>query len=136
MLKITYVLLLAICFTVTAKAQTSSVPAPTPDEKAASQAENSKPVKDQAWDLLQSGLDDPGTTKRATAVRVLSLLTGETRAVTLPSRVLSDPKAQVRVAAAIALGELHAKSAIPKLREASPTKNLLSSSPQRILCSR
>jgi HEAT repeat protein len=82
-------------------------------------------VKIQAWELLRSGTEESSTTKRATAVRVLSLLTGEARAVKLASHALSDPEPPVRVAAAIALGELHAKSAIPKLEEALSDKEPL-----------
>ena len=43
----------------------------------------------------------------------------------LASRALSDDKPQVRVAAAMALGELHAKSAIPKLEKALSDKEPL-----------
>lgn len=121
MLKTIHLFLVATCFTMPVVAQTSNAPASTPDSKPITPAQvetASKPIHEQAWDVLQSGLDDPSTTKHATAVRVLSLLTGETRAVGLACHALSDSKAQVRVAAAIALGELHAKSAIPKLREA------------------
>jgi HEAT repeat protein len=117
MLKLIRVLLMASCVT-SLTAQTSSAPASTSDDKPATVSQPDtppKPVKDQAWDLLQSGLKEDSTATRATAVRALSLLTGEARAVTLACRALSDPKAQVRVAAATALGELHAKSAIPKL---------------------
>jgi HEAT repeat protein len=123
--KITYALLLAACFSLPATASvTKQTAAPTSDKPAtASQADiASKPPKEQAWDLLKSGLTEDSTDKRATAVRVLSLLTGETRAVTLACDALGDPKPQVRVAAAIALGELHARSAIPKLREALSDK--------------
>jgi HEAT repeat protein len=123
--------LLAACFSLTAVAQTS--PSTSDDAPAKSDAQPTqaatektatptKPVKDQAWDLLLSGTKEDNTTKRATAVRVLSLLAGETRAVTLASHALSDAKPPVRVAAAIALGELHAKSAIPKLQEALDDK--------------
>jgi HEAT repeat protein len=126
MRKITYALLLATClsFPVTASVIKQTA-ASTSDNKPAttSQAEtSSKPPRDQAWDLLKSGLTEDSTDKRATAVRVLSLLTGETRAVTLACDALSEPKPQVRVAAAIALGELNARSAIPKLREALSDK--------------
>jgi HEAT repeat protein len=124
--KITYALLLVTCLLLPVTASiTKQAAAPTSDSKpaTASQPETAlKPPKNQAWDLLKSGLTDDGTEKRATAVRVLSLLTGETRAVTLACDALADPKPQVRAAAAIALGELHAKSAIPKLREALSDK--------------
>jgi HEAT repeat protein len=81
-----------------------------------------RPLKDQAWELLLDGTKDPHTTKRATAVRVLSLLKGESRATTLASHALDDDKFQVRVAAALALGELRATSSIPKLKTALEDK--------------
>ncbi len=133
MFKITCTLLLAACFSLAAAAQTSpstSDNAPVHSKSVAEQtpatteqsATPAKPLKDQAWDLLLAGTKEDNTNKRATAVRVLSLLTGETRAVTLASQALSDAKPPVRVAAAIALGELHAKSAIPKLQAALDDK--------------
>jgi HEAT repeat protein len=126
MSKLACTFFLAICFSLPAPAQ--SLPAPTSENKPATSSQAdipSKAVKDQAWDLLRSGIEENSTSKRATAVRVLSLLTGETRAVTLASRALSDTKPPVRVAAAIALGELRAKSAIPKLEEALSDKEPL-----------
>ncbi len=111
-------------------AQTPSVPAApassNPPATAPQAAPAPKlPVKEQAWDLLRSGIEENSTEKRAAAVRVLSLLTGETRAVKLASHALSDPKPEVRVSAAIALGELHARSAIPKLEQALSDKEPL-----------
>jgi hypothetical protein len=94
--KITYALLLAICFSFPVTASvTKQAAASTSDSKppTASQSETaSKPSKDQAWDLLKSGLTEDSTDKRATAVRVLSLLTRETRAVTLACDSLGDSK--------------------------------------------
>lgn len=58
-------------------------------------------------------------------MRVLSLLTGEAKAASLAKHALADTKPQVRVAAAIALGELHARFAIPKLEEALSDKDPL-----------
>jgi|HubBroStandDraft_6_1064221.scaffolds.fasta_scaffold48956_3 HEAT repeat protein len=126
MRKITCALLLAICFSFPVTASvTKQAAASTSDSKppTASQSETaSKPSKDQAWDLLESGLTEDCTDRRATAVRVLSLLTRETRAVTLACDALGDPKPLVRVAAAFALGELHARSSIPKLETALSDK--------------
>jgi HEAT repeat protein len=120
---ITYAWLLSACLSMSAWAQTASAPEPSTGEnhpaKGSEQGATSRPgVRDQAWELLLSGIKEDSPERRATAVRVLSLLTGEAKAVTLASRALSDSKPQVRVAAAIALGELHAKSAIPKLENA------------------
>ncbi|HXM24042.1 MAG TPA: HEAT repeat domain-containing protein [Terriglobales bacterium] len=136
--KITYALLLATCFSLLVTAQTPSAPVvstsdnrpassksvPANKPVAGSQAETASvpTVRDRAWDLLQSGLKEASTTKRATAVRVLSLLSGEAATVSLASRALADTKSQVRVAAAIALGELHATSAVPKLKAALSDK--------------
>lgn len=126
MSKITCALLVAISFSLQAVAQKSSTSTPDSQPPTMSQAQTpSKPVRAQAWDLLLDGIKEDSTVKRATAVRVLSLLTGESRAVALASHALSDSKAQVRGAAAIALGELHAKSAIPKLEEALSDKEPL-----------
>jgi len=101
-------------------------PPPLSESKPATAEAASKPtVKQQAWDVLLSGTQENSADKRAAAVRVLSLLTGETRSVRLASHALSDNKPQVRVAAAMALGELHAKSAIPKLERALSDKEPL-----------
>jgi HEAT repeat protein len=116
--KVLYALLIAAWVWTPAVAQTSST-STTPNDQPVPvlPAESrSKPVKDQAWGLLDSGLKDGGAIKRATAVHALSLLTGETRAVDLAIHALDDPKPQVRVAAASALEDLHSRSAIPKLR--------------------
>lgn len=134
MSKTTCTFLFAACFSLAVAAQTSPSPsdasksvtgqtsASTEQSAAPAKPVPAKPVKDQAWDLLLSGTKDDNTNKRATAVRVLSLVTGETRAEALATHALSDSKPPVRVAAAIALGELHAKSAIPKLEEALDDK--------------
>jgi HEAT repeat protein len=124
--KITCTFLFAISFSLQVLAQKPPASTPHSQPATASQAQSSsKPVRVQAWDLLVSGTKEDSTTKRATAVRVLSLLMGDVRAVTLATHALSDAKAQVRVAAAIALGDLHAKSAIPKLEEALSDKEPL-----------
>jgi HEAT repeat protein len=132
MSKIIHALLLTTCFSLPVAAQTSSAPETSAsDSKAASSSQAaaaaaSKPtVEDQAWDLLRSGVKEDSTAKRATAVRVLSLLKGEPRAVTLATHALDDTKPEVRAAAAIALGELHAKSAVPKLQAALSDKEPL-----------
>jgi hypothetical protein len=119
MSKHTHALLLAPCFSLQATAQTASAPAAStsgnkpasstsvPDNKLAAGSKTegaSKPTaKDHAWDLLLSGTKENSTAKRAIAVRVLSLLTGETRAVTLASYALADTEPPVVLAAAHSL---------------------------------
>ncbi len=129
--KIAPSLLIAICCLPLLTGPTPSAPAPASSDKAVAPskaaanpavADGSKSamtpapaLKDQAWGLLLKGTQERGTEKRATAVRVLSLLKGDARAAALATRALEDGKPQVRMAAAFSLGELHATSAIPKL---------------------
>jgi len=79
-------------------------------------------VIDQAWEVLSSGLQEQGAQKRATAVRVLSLLVGEPKALTAVSNAMDDPKPEVRAAGAFALGELGGPIAIKKLHQALEDK--------------
>ena len=74
-------------------------------------------LKEQAWDLLRAGVDDEKVPHRATAVRVLSLLTGELEAKTLATKAWEDEKPEVRAAGAWALGQLRATSTIPQLKK-------------------
>ncbi len=67
--------------------------------------------------MLSSGLQEQNPAKRATAVRVLSLLVGDAKALDAASNALDDTKPEVRAAGAYALGELAGPSAIQKLRE-------------------
>ena len=91
---------------------------------ALAQTAPSRDLKSQAWQILQEGVSHEKTEPRATAVRVLSLLRGEPEAVKLASAALSDPKPEVRTAAAMALGQLQARSAIPQLRQLMGDKEI------------
>ena len=74
-------------------------------------------LKEQAWDLLRTGVDDEKVPHRTTAVRVLSLLPGEPEAKTLATKSLEDEKSEVRAAGAWTLGQLHAISTVPQLKK-------------------
>jgi HEAT repeat protein len=78
----------------------------------------------KAWQILRNGAGAHKTDERVMAVRALSLLKGQTRAVILAEKALKDPKPEVRTAGAYALGEMHAKSAIPQLKVALEDKEL------------
>lgn len=78
--------------------------------------------RQQAWELLRTGVQDSSTELRATTVGVLSLLRGEPEAVRMARKALEDEKADVRAAAAASLGELHDVGAIPKLKAALEDK--------------
>ncbi len=74
--------------------------------------------KAKAWQMLEAGAAAEGANERATAVRVLGLLTGDSHAVELAEKALQDPDAKVRAAAATALGQMGAKGSIQKLHKA------------------
>lgn len=71
-----------------------------------------------AWDLLDKGAKDAKTTDRATAIRVLGLISKNVHATNIAEAALTDDKPEVRTAAAVALGEMQSHSSIPKLRAA------------------
>ena len=71
-----------------------------------------------AWQILQSGLENKKVTNRTVAVQALSLLPENVRATRLAMAALRDKNTGVREAAAVVLGQQHARSAIPALKEA------------------
>ena len=72
---------------------------------------------DKSWTVLQAGLTDKTTEKRAAAVRMLGLLDNDPKAPDLALKALGDRKPEVRAAAADALGQMKAGYAAPKLAE-------------------
>lgn len=74
--------------------------------------------------MLRAGVRSDKTDQRAIAVGVLALLRGQRAAVSMASKALDDDHPKVRIAAATALGELHATSAIPQLKEALSDKEV------------
>ena len=69
-----------------------------------------------AWRILEQGTGHKRAAKRANAVHALRLLTHNPRAQEMAERLLADPDAKVRAAAARALGPIGAVSSIPKLK--------------------
>jgi HEAT repeat protein len=80
--------------------------------------------RQQAWTVLNSGLAHTKAQHRVEAVRALSLVTGERAAVKLALHALADDNTEVRATAATTLGQLHATSAIPDLRQALSDKEI------------
>jgi HEAT repeat protein len=80
--------------------------------------------RDQAWLVLRSGLSEIKAPKRLEAVKALSLIPGDRNAERLALHALEDNNASVRTAAAATLGQLHATSAIPALKEALSDKDI------------
>jgi len=73
---------------------------------------------DTAWSVLNYGVADNNSVRRAQAVRALGLLKGNRHAEKLVEDALSDHNTDVRAVAALTLGRLEAHSAIPKLKQA------------------
>ncbi len=78
--------------------------------------------RENAWTTLDSGLANKSWDKRSKAVSVLGELTGDKKAEEAAITALQDGRAEVRGAAAQSLGEMGAKSAIPRLLEMTSDK--------------
>jgi HEAT repeat protein len=83
----------------------------------------SQPPQEKAWEVLQGGLNEHNTTKRAAAARALRFLEGNSRAIDFAETALRDKKPAVRAAAATALGQLGARSSISQLKVALGDKD-------------
>ena len=70
----------------------------------------------KAWMVLQAGLSNSNTDNRTVATRLLGGLTKNAQAQDLALKALADNRPEVRAAAAEALGNMQAKSAIPQLQ--------------------
>ncbi len=70
------------------------------------------------WAILTRGVAEENITKRTSALNALATLGGKRRAVALVEPALSDKEWSVRQASATALGQMGARSSIPKLQQA------------------
>jgi HEAT repeats len=86
--------------------------------------EHSSPPKNNytprtvAWETLGAGCGGNRVGERVSATRALGLLRNNAAARKLAERALTDPKPEVRSAAAQALGQMNARKSIPQLRKA------------------
>ncbi len=71
-----------------------------------------------AWDLLNHGFSDGGTARRIQAVTALGSIGPREHVVNLLEVALTDKEILVRMTAAAALGEIQARPAIPRLKQA------------------
>jgi len=78
-------------------------------------AQDKQDKKNEAWTILRAGVTEKETGRRAQAVRVLGLLPGNPEAVRMAQTALGDEKAEVRGAAATALGQMRSRRSIPML---------------------
>ena len=72
----------------------------------------------RAWDMLLNACLSQRASERTDGTRALGLLRDNAQARQLAEHALSDPKPEVRRAAATALGQMHATQSIPKLEHA------------------
>jgi len=91
-----------------------------PKEVAAATRKANRPhtVQERAWQMLREGLAEDNADERAKAVNALGLLTENRDAEKSATKALKDDKFSVRVAAATALGSMHAVRAISELEKA------------------
>jgi len=73
-------------------------------------------LRDEAWSILDAGLQDKSVDKRAEALAALGIAAGDARALNTLEESLRDPKPEVRTAAVAALGDMNAKSSLPKIK--------------------
>jgi HEAT repeat protein len=94
-MKLTWLMLLAFCATVSL--------GQTPRQR--------------AWSILQAGVNNRSTERRAEAVGALGLLPGNRRALKVLQKASGDKEPEVRAAAATALGQIGSTTSIPTLRK-------------------
>lgn len=71
-----------------------------------------------AWGLLDTAAGNKSADTRTRAAKVLGLIKGNAHAQASAEKLLTDANPDVRAAAAFSLGQMGAKSAIPKLKAA------------------
>jgi HEAT repeat protein len=76
----------------------------------------SETPRDHAWKALKDGVQDKSADKRAQAVSALGLISGNSESIRIAENALQDSNSHVRDAAIDALGEMGAKSSLPKLK--------------------
>jgi HEAT repeat protein len=94
---------------------------PTKATEAKPKAEQGKPGPNKApdpWAMLMNGANSEKFRDRSDAITALSILRTERKAIAVVANALSDKEETIRVLAATTLGDMKARPAIPKLREA------------------
>jgi HEAT repeat protein len=87
-------------------------------------ANDSEAGSRKAWDMLDTAAASRKTGERADSIRALGLLRNDVHARNLARHALEDPKPEVRVAAATALGQMRCTESIPSLRKLLSDKKL------------
>jgi HEAT repeat protein len=118
------------CLTVVAAVIPLTLSAAPRERQAATPSANAKPQAanapnapkagspDSAWAILMQGATSGKFRDRSDAISALTILDRNRRAVSVISAALQDKEETIRVLAAVSLGEMKARSAIPQLRDA------------------
>ena len=103
---VSFVVLVGVCGAVSLADETTDITTP----------------RHRAWDMLLTASLSQRASERVNGVRALGLLQGDSQARELAEYALTDRNAEVRRAAATALGQMGAKESIPKLEAALSDK--------------
>jgi HEAT repeat protein len=94
-----------------------------PGQPATATPKTPQTPKEEAWQILTTACTGDKTSSRATAIRVLGLVPNDVKVRKLAEKALVDDKAEVRSAAAVALGDMKSRTSIPNLKKALGDKN-------------
>jgi HEAT repeat protein len=129
--RVARIFFMALVVAASAASQTSPQPTaqavsalPNPTAKSEPHHGTAADFDEQAWRVLWLGLHNPRALKRMEAVKALSLMKGNQRALIFALRALNDKNSRVRTAAAATLGDLNASKAIPALKAALSDKEV------------
>lgn len=108
------------------KAQKAPVQPPEKEKKiGATLKELSREEREKkAWEILQNGAKEKDRGKRSKAILALGLLPPRPEVVEGAESALTDGEAQVRAAAALALGEMRSAKSMPKLLKAAEDEKI------------
>ena len=98
-------------------------PATSSETSAPKRPETLPTLEQQAWSILEAGAKSEKIGDRAAAIHVLGLLPNDRRARKMAEAALGDNAPQVRSASAAALGEMHSRNSIPKLKSATDDRD-------------
>jgi len=116
------IFLLFLLAMISAAAQSSSeVSDPKPETKAAHDTAATAPTKSpqlRPWDILSAGAGNKNPLRRAEAIAALGTAGTQSRVIRLVEHGLNDSDPSIRELAARTLGEMRARSSIPKLTKA------------------
>jgi hypothetical protein len=102
------------------KSATSSKPAQT---KPAEPYATAKPGPADGWKMLADAVASDKLRDRSDAISALTILPHDRRAVDIVAHALDDKEETIRMLAATSLGDMKARSAIPKLKAALDDKS-------------